>query len=786
MRGLLWLALFPAFGTAQDLVVNYLGGATSAGQITERAAIGVSPDGRFLYVTQAAQGVVLRYNLRTNTVDRFAVRGLAESTFSNDQSVTTIGVHDDGAALIPLGSRVARLELDGSVTVPGHRFEPSDASTSTEPAVLSAFAFPASVPATAARTAAALVFGTQMTQRRFWYALVNRTNYLGALASCTTSFPPCDNSALPAGAPSGNFRSAQPWGLAFEVRSVGTAQQLQLYFTDTGRTGNSGNYGTVASIISGALTVLAHPAMASLPAGSSGARLSRPSGLVLDGSRNLLVADTGNHRILRRTPEGVWSVFAGTGVRGSSGDGGPAVKAQLYEPRSLTMDAAGTLYVHDSGNGLLRRVLPNGIIERIDPGNGETLVQDLRLTAAATLATDSSGQIYAYSQARIVKIDPAGRTEYIAGNGQFGKGGEGVTALDAPMEPTSGITVDAKGGVIYGEQFRIRRVDPSGFVNTIAGNGSQASVNRSGYDGDPVAALDAFLEPRGVAAIAPGDSLLILDGTARVRRLHAGAITSVTGVPWCGGTNDTSRQRYADGVPAIFVCAGANGGQTSSVVGARDGYLYFDDGGVAVRVIDPEGFIATRATLNGMQVASMAPGPNSSLYALVYRRATENYLLVRIEATGEVKVLTSDIPSRELPPPVRPGQASTELRLSGSGGLATDSRGFVYVSDQVSRRILVFGEPVSVEVDSLPSGLSVLVDNVPVTTPHKFLWTPGDYHTVTADPELAGGAFAGWSHAPSGSPPKSTVTWMPAGGVSRVVARYGEDAPPETARPKRQ
>jgi sugar lactone lactonase YvrE len=760
---------------AQDLVVNYLGGpASKAGSsfgaiVTEKAAIGVSPDGRLLYVALPADAAVLRYDLRARTVERIPVPGLTQSAVISSQSVTSITVSDDGTALIPVGRQIARIGLDGKITTPGFAFTAQNSDLF--PVNLRAIAHPNTGPG---RNTTLAIQGIQSGNNRFWAPLsATFANYYGDLGNCFSNV--CNNTALAPDTPSGNFRSSQPWGLAVERVIANNIQSLSVYFTD-----NGGQYpanGAVAVLRRPTmLTVLGHPAMTTIPPGSSGERLSGPTGLVLDLSGNLLVADTGNHRILRRTPAGVWSIFAGTGGRGSRGDGGPATSAELFEPKSLAIDASGTVYVHDSGNGFFRRILPTGIIERInlDPGQNasESLIQDIQLPQVSALATDAAGQIYAAGQNRILKVDPRGRATSIAGTGQRGRSPDGAVAADSPIDTILGLTVDAEARVVFSEPLRIRRIEPSGIVNTIAGNGSQRPVEQTRFDPDPAPALATFMSPTSVST-APDDSLLFFDGSW-LRRLRDGKLSSVTGVPWCGGF---AGGKFADGVPAIFTCTNANGGLPKIILANAEGRLYFDDNGTSLRTIDPEGFVSTLATLQGLKIGAMAPGPNNSVYALVNRttitaQTTAANLLLRIAANGEITRLSRDTISSPQVIPVRPGQPSTELVIYNSDLLATDNRGFLYTWDFSTRRLIVFGESVTVDVDTSPSGLPVTIDGTRLVTPQRFRWLPGEYHTVLADPKANGADFQGWSHG--ASPSITSITWMPSGGPSRVVAKYSD------------
>ena len=92
------------------------------------------------------------------------------------------------------------------------------------------------------------------------------------------------------------------------------------------------------------------------------AQLSFAQGIAVDRQRNIYIADTENHRIRKVTPDGRISTIAGSGRPGISGDGGPALRAQFDQPYGLALDGAGNLYVADLGNNRVRRVAPDGTI----------------------------------------------------------------------------------------------------------------------------------------------------------------------------------------------------------------------------------------------------------------------------------------------------------------------------------------------------------------------------------------------------------------------------------------
>lgn len=732
MRAACLLMLCAVRLPAQELIANYLGGTQAAqtsfdAPVTGTTALGVSADGRWLYAAQAARGLVLRYDLRERTMEPIPVTGIPAG-------LTTIVVDNDGTALVPQGGGIARIGMDGKLTAQGIPYPPAT-SASTAVAVMGRLL------GGPTRTAIVGGFGVSANLRSPWlHVPPTSSNRAGSIDSC---FSGCDNSALAADSPAGRFRANQLWGFA-----LGEGLQYPAYFTDSGALRRE--YGSVARLLNGNVTLLAHSKLAGIPQGTSGLALCSPTGLALDANGNLLVADTCNHRILRRTAAGVWSVFAGTGVRGNRGDGGPASAAEFFEPQALAVDGSGALYIHDSGNGTLRRVLPNGTMERVNSGGGasETLIGDLPLPFVTAMTTDRLGQIYAASQGRIVRVDPRGRAAYIAGTGEFGRAGEDVPALESPIGSTAGMAVDGEGRLLWSEQYRIRRLEPSGRVVTAAGTGTERPLTGLRYDPDPAAATAAYLRPTALWT-APDGSVLISD-VEWIRRLRGSQISSLTGVPWCEG--------YAEGIPAIFACSGHAG---SSLFTMPDGSVLFDaESRRTVRSVDPQGYIKTLARPQDLRVRAMAPGPGGYVYALVDRLLSApanaaGILLLRIAPDGGTAVISNQTRAA-----LQAGQNTRLWGMDSVDVITSDNRGFVYVWDPVSRRIVVIGERSVVTVDSEPSGREVLVDGTAVQTPRVFEWLPGEYHTVEA-------AEGTWSHGEG-----RTVTWMPPAGQSRVVAQF--------------
>lgn len=188
---------------------------------------------------------------------------------------------------------------------------------------------------------------------------------------------------------------------------------------------------------------------------ASNALLYSPYGLAVDSAGNLFVSDYTNSRIRRIGLDGSITVVAGSGIQSFFGDGGPALKAAFDGPEGLTVDAAGNIYVADTGNNVVREITTDGNINTIagtgvpgHDGDGGPANQAL-LAAPTGVAIDGAGNLYiADSGNRVRIVTPDGNINTGAGTGIPGYSGDGGTALNAQFNGVSGIAVD-KAGNIY-------------------------------------------------------------------------------------------------------------------------------------------------------------------------------------------------------------------------------------------------------------------------------------------------------------------------------------------------
>jgi RHS repeat-associated protein len=273
------------------------------------------------------------------------------------------------------------------------------------------------------------------------------------------------------------------------------------------------------------------------------ADLRDPTRIAVASDGSMVIADTGNYRIRQVGPNGIITTIAGTGVRGFSGDGGPAIQAQLFSPQGIAIAADGSVLISDTGNHRIRRIDINGVITTISgldnfgfSGDGGPAAQ-ASLTSPKGLAITAEGSLLIADSgsARIRRIGPDGTITTVAGGFPRSErfGGDGGPATQATLNNPVDVAVAADGALLIADQnnLRVRRVGTDGIITTIAG------ADTAGDSGDGGLAIAAKLSDlAGVAADLTG-GVLIADWTnSRIRRIGSdGIITTVAGAGRTGG-----------------------------------------------------------------------------------------------------------------------------------------------------------------------------------------------------------------------------------------------------------
>ncbi len=269
---------------------------------------------------------------------------------------------------------------------------------------------------------------------------------------------------------------------------------------------DSANHVIRKRVTSGTLSTVAGNATAGYAgdgAAATDASLNTPIGLAVDATGNLYIADTLNHRVRKLATDGKITTVAGNGFEGRAGDGSAATSASLTGPQAVALDAAGNLYIADTSNAVVRKVAADGTITTVagtgikgHSGDGGPATQ-AALNYPKGLAVDGTGNLYIADSfnSRIRVVAATGVITTVAGNGTFGDSGDGGPATSAQLRFPSGLALDAAGNlhVADSQNSRIRRLTP---IPREADSGAAPSISPGGVVG--AAAFGAF------TSVAPG------------------------------------------------------------------------------------------------------------------------------------------------------------------------------------------------------------------------------------------------------------------------------------------
>lgn len=265
---------------------------------------------------------------------------------------------------------------------------------------------------------------------------------------------------------------------------------------------------------------------------ATNARLHGCSGIAVAATGRLFIADTLNNRIRKVETNGIISTVAGGGL--GLGDGGLATNALLFNPYAVTLDANGNLLIADRGNNRIRKVTPQGVITTVAGKTGAGFSGDggaatnANLNGPLDVVVDAAGNLFIADSGnrRVRKVDVHGDIATVAGNGSPTFSGDGGPALAAGLDP-AGLSLDAFGDLFIAgrSQHRVRRVDPYGIITTVAG------TNQAGYNGDGRDAATARLNTPSDVTLDDYGRVLIADtANHRIRRFGQGPTLVLDGV----------------------------------------------------------------------------------------------------------------------------------------------------------------------------------------------------------------------------------------------------------------
>ncbi len=396
------------------------------------------------------------------------------------------------------------------------------------------------------------------------------------------------------------------------------------------------------------------------------ARFNQPTGIAVDAAGNVYVADFGNNKIRKITKSGVVTTLAGNGSRGS--DDGSGGLVTFNQPSGVAVDTAGNVYVADFGGNKIRKITPSGVTSTI-AGTGSVGTTNgagnvAKFDSPFDVAVDLAGNVYVTDQEnhRIRKINKSGVVSTLAGGS---KGDANGTGTAAKFFRPAGITIDASGNLYVADQInqKIRRVTSAGVVTTLAGSGTQGAI-----DGN--AGVASFNGPSGVAVDPATGNIYVADinnNSIRFVDIASGIVSTLAGVSGKGNADGSGAATF--NYP------------NSTVVDANGNVFVSDKANNTIRKVTTAGNVTTFATgLNSPSGLAIDNAGN------LFVSTEGNHSIYKVSTSGTVQFVAGGGGAGANGSGADDGVGAS-ASFNVPSGLAIDPQGNVYVADKFNNKI---------------------------------------------------------------------------------------------------
>ena len=603
-----------------------------------------------------------------------------------------------------------------------------------------------------------------------------------------------------------------------------------IYIADTGNA-------RVRAVTSGVVATLAGTGQGAF-GGDGGvpahASFRAPASLALDGHGGLLICDTADHRVRRAGlgPGGLMSTIAGTGVQGYGGDGGPATAAELDLPGGMAVAGDGRVFIADTHNRQVRVISATGLItvyagdgtQGSGGDGGPAVSAQLREPRGLAMASDGTLWIGDGGSRRVRQVGVDGTITTLAGTGLEGAGAEGDLAAATPFRTPRALAVSTFGLPAIGDTLngtvRLLTEGNTLFQPAALASGRAASrVEVEVASAQVYGSVNASVSVTGPVGVARGGAAIVeagsvvastpLRGGGAALPLPAVAAGSHTWVAMYGGDGlnaAASSNPIAATVQPLAITAVANsasavyGTANPAITGSLQGVLRPDAGqveavfAVAAGPLAPVGTYPISATLTGSRSGNYVVGMAANSGTLQITPAGSSTALAALAQgyAGFPLRLTAHVASSTTGQPTGTVQFLDGGAVVATGALVNGSVSGIEVVPSPGAHNLTAVYPG--DVNFLPSTSAVEVAHVDALPDFSIALSGGNSATVTAGSSATFAILLGASPAPftgevtfsaSGLPPGATATFSPVGvvpGASSATVTLTVQTPASLAR----